>query len=229
MSIKTWPELERPREKLLQQGAGVLSDAELIAILLRVGTHGLSAVELGRELLTHFGSLGRLFNAPFSEIKQQKGLGSATYAQFSAVNEVAKRILVEELQTPLSLNSPDKVKDYLQLHIGFKPIEVFMALFLNTQNQIIAIEEMSQGTVAQSAVYIREIVKRALHHNASALIVAHNHPSGTLRPSQEDIALTMTLKDALKLIDVTLLDHFLVTNQSCVSFREESWLNFISE
>lgn len=223
MSIKTWPTQERPREKLLKQGAAALSDAELLAILLRVGTKGTSAVELGRSLLQSFSSMGALFNASLAEFEKHKGLGLATYAQFAAVHEIAKRILSEELTLSVELNSSAKVKDYLRLHLGHKTVEVFMLLFLDSQNKLIATESMGQGTVNAHTVYVREVLRKALEHNASALIVAHNHPAGTLFPSDEDICLTKQLQNALKLVDVVLLDHFLVTAQHCVSFNEEAW------
>ncbi len=225
MSIKTWPQQERPREKLLSSGAAALSDAELLAILLRVGTKGLSAVELGRELLQNFPSLGALFNAPLSEFKKHKGLGEATYTQFAAVQEIAKRILAEELNTPVCLNSSQKVREYLRMHLGYKPVEVFLVLFLDTQNRVIAREEVAQGSVSQSAVYVREVVKKGLYRNASALIVAHNHPGGSIQPSEDDILLTNHLYQALQLVDICLLDHFLVTAEHCLSFKENAWFS----
>lgn len=226
MSIKAWPVQERPREKLLKQGAAALSDAELLAILLRVGTKGLSAVELGRSLLQNFSSMGALFNASFAEFEKHKGLGEATYAQFAAVHEIAKRILSEELTYAVELNSSSKVKDYLRLYLGHKSVEMFTVLFLDGQNKLIASESMGQGSVNAHTVYIREVLKKALAHNASALIVAHNHPAGTLFPSEEDICLTAQLQKALKLVDVILLDHFLVTAQHSLSFSEEGWYAF---
>lgn len=225
MSIKTWPENERPREKLLHKGAGALSDAELLAILLRVGTHGFSAVELGRELIKNYGSLGSLFHAPFAKFKQQKGMGLANYTQFAAVKEISLRLLGEKLQHKVALNDPDAVKEYLRLHLGFQKIEVFMALFLDNQNQILCVEEISQGTLTQSVVYVREVIKKALEHNASALIVAHNHPSGSLNASDADKDLTMQLQQALNLVDIRLLDHFIVTQGDTVSFLEQGWMS----
>ncbi len=226
MSIKTWPEQERPREKLLKNGAQVLSDAELLAILLRVGTRGLSAVELGRELLRNFRSMGALFNAPLSELKKHKGMGEATYTQFAAVQEIAKRILVEELTERHSLDSSQKVKDYFRLHLGHKPVEVFTVLFLDGQNRLIASEEIGQGSVGQSTVCVGDVARKALQHHASALIVAHNHPAGSVSPSDEDIRLTTHLDQALKTVDMTLLDHFLVTAQHSLSFKENGWYSF---
>lgn len=224
MSIKTWPEGERPREKLLHKGTAALSDAELLAILLRVGTNGLSAVELGRELIKNYGSLGALFHAPYHQFKQQKGMGLAKYTQFAAVKEISLRLLGEKLQYKVALNDPESVKEYLRLHLGFQCIEVFMALFLDNQNQVICVEEISQGTTTQSVVYIREVIKKALEHNASALIVAHNHPSGSLVASKADKELTTQLQQALNLMDVRLLDHFIVTSADSVSFQEQGWM-----
>lgn len=224
MSIKTWPEAERPREKLLNRGAGALSDAELLAILLRVGTTGFSAVELGRELIKKHGSLGTLFHVPYVEFKQHKGMGLASYTQFAAVKEISLRLLGEKLLDKVALSNSDSVKEYLRLHLGFQSIEIFMALFLDNRNQILAIEEISQGTVAESIVYIREVVKKALEHNASSLIVAHNHPAGSLNASSEDRELTDQLQQALELMNIRLLDHFIVTQTEVVSFQEEGWM-----
>ena len=210
MAITDWPEDERPRERLLAQGAGVLSDAELLAIFLRVGMKGKSAVDLGRELINRFGSPNRLFSASMAEFAAVPGMGQAKYAQLQAVLEMAKRALGEQLSARELLSSPQAVRDYLRLTLGGLPHEVFLAMWLDAQNRLIATEELFRGTLTQTSVYPREVVKRALAHNAAAVILAHNHPSGVAEPSAADEALTRVLKEALNLVDVRLLDHFIV-------------------
>lgn len=172
MSIKQWPEGERPREKLMERGAGALSDAELLAILLRVGTRGMSAVDLARHLLGEFGSLGRLMSAGVKELSAHKGMGPASYTQFAVVREIGRRILSEELQEGVILNSPRDVADFLRLHLAHERVEVSLALLLNQQNQLIALHELSRGTVAENTVYIREIVKLAIDGYAAGMIIA---------------------------------------------------------
>ncbi|MBP6116986.1 MAG: DNA repair protein RadC [Neisseriaceae bacterium] len=223
MSIKSWPKAERPREKLLAKGVAHLSDAELLAILLRVGVKGTSAVALGRELIQKHQTLGQLFALPLVEFTSERGLGVANFAQFTVVKEVAKRILLEELKTVDVWQGPEQVRQYLRLHLANLKIEQFVALFLNQQNQIVAIEVLSEGTVNQNMVYIREVVKRALNHHATGLIVAHNHPSGGLKPSTADLTLTRRLAEALLLVDVVLLDHFIVSPNGIMSFQEEGY------
>lgn len=220
MSIKSWPKTERPREKLLEKGVAHLSDAELLAILLRVGVRGTSAVELGRQLIQKHQTLSRLFGLSFAEFSSEKGLGVANYAQFAVVKEVAKRILVEEIKSVDVCHEPEQVKQYLRLHLADLKVEQFVALFLNQQNQIVAIEVLSEGTVNQSMVYVREVVKSALNHHATGLIVAHNHPSGGLKPSLADLSLTRRLAAALLLVDIVLLDHFIVSPYGIMSFQE---------
>lgn len=220
MSIKQWPEGERPREKLLAHGAAALSDAELLAILLRVGTRGMSAVDLARYLLSEFGSLGRLMSAEAKILSAHKGMGLAGFTQFAVVKEIGRRILAEELRDTLTLDHPQTVADYLRLHIGHEKVEVSTALLLNRQNQLIAMKELSRGTVAENTVYTREIVKLALDHYADGLIIAHNHPGGSIRPSENDIAFTRRLQQALALVDVVLLDHFVVTAAQAFSMRQ---------
>ncbi|QEY23198.1 RadC family protein [Neisseria animalis] len=225
MSIKHWPEGERPREKLLERGAGVLSDAELLAILLRVGTRGMSAVDLARYLLNEFGSLGRLMSAEARVLSRYKGMGTASFTQFAVVKEIGRRILSEELQQGVVLNNPRAVADYLRLHLGHEKVEVSTALLLNSQNQLIGAKELSRGTVAENTVYIREVVKLALEEYASAVIIAHNHPGGTAMPSENDILFTRRLQRALDLVEIDLLDHFIITaNESC-SMRGGGWLD----
>ena len=224
MAITDWPEGERPREKLLMRGAAALSDAELLAIFLRVGVTGKSAVELARDLLAHFGGLTRLFSAPQAEFAAFPGMGPAKYAQLQAVLEMARRALGEEMVQGDAISSPGAVRDYLRLHLGGLPHEVFMALFLDAQNRVLAREELFRGTLTQTSVYPREVVKRALAHNAAGIILAHNHPSGVAEPSQADRWLTDQLKTALGLVDVRVLDHFIVAGSKGLSFAERGWL-----
>ncbi len=224
MAITDWPEGERPRERLLAQGAAVLSDAELLAIFLRTGVTGKSAVELARELLRHFGSLNRLFAATEKECRGFLGLGQAKCAQLQAVIEMARRALKEELHQGDALSSPAAVRDYLRLRLAALPHEVFAALFLDAQNRVLAVEELFRGTLTQASVYPREVVKRALSHNAAGVIFAHNHPSGLAEPSQADRWLTDQLKAALGLVEVRVLDHFVVAGAETVSFAERGLL-----
>lgn len=224
MAITDWPEGERPREKLLTRGASSLSDAELLAIFLRTGVTGKSAVDLARELLTRFGSLTRLFAASEAGFCETHGMGQAKYVQLQAVLEMSRRALQEELQHGDALNSPRAVRDYLRLLLGGRQQEVFLALFLDTQHRVIAAEELFHGTLSQTSVYPREVVKRALAHNAAAVILAHNHPSGVAEPSQADRHLTDALKQALGLVDVRVLDHFVVAAGQTLSFAEKGFI-----
>jgi DNA repair protein RadC len=220
VSITDWPAGERPREKLLQRGAASISDAELLAIFLRTGVVGKSAVDLARELLQHFGSLTGLFSATEKDFCAINGMGQAKYVQLQAVLEMAQRALREEMKSGDALNSPGAVRDYLQLLLRGRQQEVFMAIFLDAQHRVIAVEELFSGTLTQTSVYPREVVKRALYHNAAAVIFAHNHPSGVAEPSQSDQALTDALKQSLSLVDVHALDHFIVAGGGCLSFAE---------
>lgn len=224
MSIIDWPAGERPREKLLQCGASALSDAELLAIFLRTGVTGKSAVDLARELLQCFGSLTELFSAGEKKFCAIHGMGQAKYVQLQAVLEMARRALREDMETSDALNSPSAVRDYLQLLLRGRQQEVFMAIFLDAQHRVIAAEELFSGTLTQTNVYLREVVKRALYHNAAAVIFAHNHPSGVAEPSQSDQALTVALKQSLSLVDVRVLDHFIVAGAGCLSFAERGLL-----
>lgn len=224
MAITDWPASERPREKLLEQGVETLSDAELLAIFLRVGVTGKSAVDLSRDLLTRFGSLNGIFAAPLNELTQVNGIGSSKYAQLQAIFEMSRRALNEQMQVKDVLSSPKQVRDYLCLKLGSLTREVFMVLFLDAQNRIITSEEMFSGTLTQTSVYPREVVKRALHHNAASVIFAHNHPSGIAKQSQADESLTSELKNALALVDVRVLDHFVVAGNSTLSFVERGLL-----
>ncbi len=220
MAITDWPTSDRPREKLLANGVESLSDTELLAIFLRTGICGKSAVDLARDLITHFGSLNNIFNANQDSFCQLPGMGVAKYAQLQAILEMARRALHENLKQGDALNSPDQVKQFLRLSLSGKQQEVFVGIFLNTQHQILATEELFSGTLSQTSVYPREVIKRVLHHNAAAIIFAHNHPSGVATPSQADQMLTQSLKQALALIDVKVLDHFIVGHNTTVSFAE---------
>ncbi|MDO8811715.1 MAG: DNA repair protein RadC [Gallionella sp.] len=221
MAITDWPEFERPREKLLQKGAASLSDAELLAIFLRTGVVGQSAVDLARGLLTRFGNLTKLFSASEKDFCEMHGMGQAKFVQLQAVMEMSQRALKEDMQRGDALNSPGAVRDYLQLLLGGRQQEVFLVLFLDTQHRVIASEELFHGTLGQTSVYPREVVKRALAHNAAAVILAHNHPSGVAEPSQSDQHLTAALKQALGLVDVRVLDHFVVAVGQVLSFAEK--------
>ena len=224
MSITEWPEDERPRERLLKQGAAALSDAELVAIFLRVGVKGKSAVDLARDLVVEFGSLNGLFAASEVDLCAIHGIGQAKYVQLQAVLEMARRALVEDIRLPDALTSPKSVRDYLKLTLARLAHEVFVAVFLTSQNRVIKVEEIFRGTLTQTSVYPREIVKLALAHNAASVIFAHNHPSGEPNPSQADRALTKTLADALALIDVRVLDHFIVAPGASLSFAEQGMM-----
>lgn len=220
MAITNWPISERPREKLLQKGASTLSDTELLAIFLRTGISGKSAVDLARELLSRFGNLTNVFAASQTSFCQLPGMGIAKYAQLQAVLELARRTLGEELKCGNVMNSPSLVRDFLRLSLANKPHEVFIGIFLDAKNHTIATEELFSGTLTQASVYPREVIKRALYHNAAAIIFAHNHPSGIAEPSHADKVLTQSLKQALALIDVKVLDHFIVGNGIALSFAE---------
>ena len=224
MAITDWPEEQRPRERLVKHGAQVLSDAELLAIFLRVGVKGKSAVDLGREMITRFGSINGLFSAGLAEFSSINGLGLAKYAQLQATLELARRSLTEELQVGDLLGSPQAVRQYLQLILNNKQHESFAVLFLDVKNRLITGKEMFRGTLTQTSVYPREIVKEALAQNAASVILAHNHPSGTPEPSAADRSLTQALKQALGLIDVRILDHFVVAGDQLYSFAEHGHL-----
>jgi DNA repair protein RadC len=220
MGISDWPSDQRPRERLIKYGASALSDAELLAVFLRVGVKGKSAVDLGRDMLAQFGSLNALFAANMTDFSKIHGLGNAKYAQIHAVLELAKRAISEDLQVCENLSSPNNVKNYLQLLIGNKPYESFAVLFLDVKNRLIRTEELFRGTLNHASVYPREVVKAALSHNAASIILAHNHPSGSCEPSQADLSLTNTLKQALALVDIRVLDHFIIANPNVYSFAE---------
>ncbi len=224
MAIKDWPEGERPRERMAAHGPQVLSDAELIAVILRTGTTGQSALDLGRAALTRFGGLAGLLAASAAELGSIEGLGPAKGAQLQAVLELARRSLHEEVRRDTVLSSPGKVRDYLRISLSRLGHEVFMGLFLDSQNRLLAADELFRGTLTQTSVYPREVVKRALTLNAGAVIFAHNHPSGVAEPSRSDELLTASLKQALALVDVRVLDHLIVAGTSTVSFAERGLL-----
>ena len=221
MAISDWPLGERPRERLLANGATALSDAELLAVLLRTGLPGKSAVEFGRELLERFKGVAGLFA---SDLRNVKGLGPAKRAQFEAAMELARRSLREDLRSASALTSPGAVRDYLRLAIAVREHEVFVCLWLDAQHRVLACEELFRGTLTQTSVYPREIVKAGLRANAAAVIFAHNHPSGVAQPSQADELLTRNLKEALSLVDIKVLDHFIVAGHQTLSFAERGLL-----
>ena len=221
MGIRDWPEGERPREKLLARGAAALSDAELLAIFLRTGVSGMSAVDLARRLLQQFSGLHGLLSAPQRDFCAARGMGQAKYVQLQAVLELARRHLAEGLSRDTVFTNPGSVKDFLQAQLSHRHREIFMTLFLDTRHRLIAHEELFSGTIDGASVYPREVVKRALHHNASAVIFAHNHPSGVADPSRDDCRITEQLKKALGLIDVRVLDHIVVGIGGTLSMAEQ--------
>ena len=225
MAITDWPVDERPRERLLARGPAALSDAELLAIFLRVGVKGKSAVDLARDLIGRFGSLNGLFAVPLDDFAAVPGMGAAKYAQLQAVLEMARRALTEKMRQASAFSSPAEVRDYLKAHLAPLRHEVFFALWLDAQHRLIVGEELFRGTLTQTSVYPREVVKRALVHNAAAVILAHNHPSGVAEPSSADERLTRELKQALALVDVAVLDHFIVAGSALpLSFAERGCL-----
>jgi DNA repair protein RadC len=224
MAIRNWPTEERPREKLLQQGARQLSDAELLAIFLRTGVRGKSALDIARELLTEFGSLKLLLNTEAKVLCQQLGLGKAKYAGLQAALELGQRYLSETLKVGETLHSSQAAKKFLSYHLKDYEQEVFACLFLNAHHRILGFEELFHGTISESSVYPREVVKRALAHNTAKVILAHNHPSGDPTPSQADCDVTLLLKQSLALIDVKVIDHIVVGHYECISLAEGGYL-----
>ncbi|MGI2259646.1 RadC family protein [Shewanella sp. GXUN23E] len=224
MGIKDWPEGEGPRDKLLTKGCSSLSDAELLAVLLRNGTPGESAVTLGRRLLAEFGGIRALFCAPKSKVCRLRGVGSVKYAQLQAAAELARRIARENLLRGQVLTNPDLTRDYLMTQLADRPYEVFAILLLDSQHRVIQFVELFRGTIDSASVYPREVVSLVLENNAAAVIVCHNHPSGIAEPSQADRRITERLKNALATIDVSLLDHMVVGDREIVSFAERGWI-----
>ncbi|ALP52344.1 hypothetical protein Tel_03835 [Candidatus Tenderia electrophaga] len=224
MAITDWPADERPREKLVQRGPAALSDAELLAIFLRTGIPGKTAVDLARELLDEFGGLRALLEANQASFCRAKGLGTAKFVQLQATLEMGRRHLDERLRRGDALTSPHDTRRFLCARLRDYPHEVFAGLFLDNRHRVIHFEELFVGTIDGASVYPREVVKRALHHNAAAVILAHNHPSGIAEPSQADRQITRRLQEALGLVDIRLLDHFVVGDGELTSFAENGLL-----
>jgi DNA repair protein RadC len=224
MALKDLPADARPREKLLARGAAALSDAELLALLLRTGLAGKGVLQLAQELLAQFGGIAGLLHAQAQDLARIKGLGPAKRAELLAVLELARRALAQQLRDRAALDSPQAVQDYLRLHLAHKMHESFAVLFLDNQHRLLALEELFRGTLTQASVYPREVVLRALHHHAAAVVLAHNHPSGSVQPSRADELLTQSLKAALALVDVRVLDHVIVAPGRALSMAQQGLL-----
>ena len=225
MAFKDLPLAARPREKLISRGAAALADAELLALLLRTGVAGQNVLQLAQQLLERFGGLSGLLHTGPDELKTVKGMGgSAKRSELIAVLELARRAMGEQLRERTVFDSPDTVKQYLQLHIGSRPHEVFAVVFLDVQHRLIALEELFRGTLTQTSVYPREVVTRAIHHQAAAVVLSHNHPSGSIEPSRADESLTQTLRAELALVDVRVLDHVIVSHGQSFSMAEKGLL-----
>ncbi len=224
MAISDWPESERPREKLLAKGANFLSDAELLAIFLRTGIHGHTAIDLAREMLAEFDGLRNLLDADLKHLSNIKGIGQVKYVQFQAALELGRRYLATELERDNALSSPEHTRHYLSAELRHHPYEVFACLFLDNRHRVIRFEKLFTGTIDGASVHPREVVKKALDHHAAAVIFAHNHPSGIAEPSQADERLTQRLKEALALVDIRVLDHFVIGDGETVSFAEQGLL-----
>lgn len=224
MSINDWPASERPREKLLERGPAALSDAELLAIFLRTGVTGMSAVDLARSMLAEHGSLHALFEASQTRFCATRGLGTAKYAQLQAVLEMARRHLAEAMLCEDVLSDPTATRRYLQARLSRQTHEIFAAVFLDTRNHVLSYKELFHGTLDGASVYPREVVKAALKHNAAAVIFAHNHPSGVAEPSRADRDITRRLIDALALVDIRVLDHLVIGHGEATSFAERGWI-----
>ncbi|MGF1750883.1 MULTISPECIES: RadC family protein [Vibrio] len=224
MGLKLLPPESLPREKLLKQGSSALTDAELLAIFLRTGIKGTNVIQLSDSLIKSFGSLRALFSSSAEDFCQHKGLGVAKYVQLQAVLEMSKRYLSERIERGDALQSAEHTKQYLTSMLRDRQREAFYVLFLDNQHRVIADEVMFEGTINAASVYPREVVKRALAHNAAAVILAHNHPSGIAEPSQADRRITRRLSDALGLVDIRVLDHFVVGEGEVVSFAERGWI-----
>ncbi len=223
MSIKNWPASERPREKLLNSGPASLTDAELLAIFLRTGVAGKNAVQLARELLEEYGSLNRLLGADRRRFCASHGLGEAKFVQLQAVLEMSARYLRERIEQD-AFSNPTQTREYISTRLRHHPHEVFACLFLDNRHRLIAFEELFTGTIDGASVHPREVMRRVIAHNAAAVILAHNHPSGVAEPSQADIQITQRLREALALIDTRVLDHFIVGDGPAVSFAERGLL-----
>jgi len=223
--LKDWPNIEKPREKLLNQGAASLSDAELLAIFLRTGVKGCNVVDLSRQLLTSFGSISAIYKASEADFCKRKGLGTAKYVQLQACLEMSKRHLSEQLKQADSLTSSQATKNYLISELRNETREVFAVLFLNNQHKVIKFERLFYGTINAAAIYPRIVVEHALKHQAAAVILSHNHPSGIAQSSTADKHITQRLEQALDLIDIRVLDHIIIAGHQCYSFAEEGELN----
>ena len=225
MPLKDLPPDAQPREKLLARGAGALGDTELLALLLRTGLPGQGVLQMAQSLLDRFGGISGLLHTTAEDLKQVKGLGgTAKRAELVAVLELARRAMAQQLKEREVFSSPGALKHYLQLHLAAKAHEVFAVLFLDAQNRLLAMEELFRGTLTQTSVYPREVVLRALKHGSASVVLAHNHPSGTVQPSRADEALTQTLKAALALVDVRVLDHVIVAQGEALSMAEKGLL-----
>ena len=224
MQLTSLPNSLRPREKLISKGAKALTDAELLAIFLRTGLPGMNVIELAQHLLNENKTLHNLFNASIEEFCSQKGLGTAKYVQLQAVLELSQRYMQERCQRDAVFNSPNSVYDYLTIQMRGLQQEVFMVLYLDSQNRLVKDEILFYGTINSASVYPREVIKRALAHNAAALILTHNHPSGVAEPSQSDLQLTRRLKESLALLDIRVLDHLIVGDGDPFSFAERGLL-----
>lgn len=224
VSIQHWPKEQRPREKLLRQSALAVSDAELLAIVLRTGTRGRNAVQFGQELLNKFGGVAGVFHASAGALHAVPGLGPAKVAQLLALRELAARALAGEMRARPSLSNPDAVRNYLRMTLTARDREVFAVVFLDARHRVLDVEELFAGTLTQTSVYPREVVRRALGHNAAAVILAHNHPSGLAEPSRADEVLTRQLQQALGTVDIRVLDHLIVAGAAVLSFAERGML-----
>lgn len=224
MPIKDWPQAERPREKLLSRGAAALSDAELLAIFLRTGLNGKTAVDLARDLLRRYQGLRTLLETDWNELSRIPGIGLGKYTQFQAALELGRRYLESSLSRDVALSCPGDTRNFLKARLRAYPYEVFACLFLDNRHRVICFEELFTGTIDGASVHPREVVRRALFHNAAALIFAHNHPSGVAEPSHSDRQITQRLKEALGLIDVRVLDHVVIGDAETVSFAERGLL-----
>lgn len=223
--IKNWPKSERPREILLDKGPEFVSDAGLVAILLRIGVKGKDAVSFGRELLHHFGGLRGLLNADKKDLEKISGLGPAKISQLLAATEITKRQLKEKMINSPAVHGPEDMIDYLSISMANLKEEVFKVVYLNSANVVLSVEDLFKGTVDQSAVYPREIIKKAFELNASGLIFIHNHPSGDLKPSQSDLSLSQRLIDACRAVNLTPLDHLIITSTGYVSLKKIGYFN----
>jgi DNA repair protein RadC len=224
MSIREWPVTERPREKLLEQGAQALSEAELLAILIRTGTRGRSALDVARNLLVRFGSLRSLLTADKGQVCAAPGLGPTRYVALQASLELARRHYQELMSTSCALSNPRATREFLRMRLRDRPYEVFCCVYLDNRNRVIGFEELFRGTIDGASVHPREVVKEALARNAAAVILAHNHPSGIAEPSQADELITRRLKEALGLLDIRVLDHLVIGDSGCESFAERGLL-----